>query len=254
MVAFDVETTGLDCKTDRIVELGYTIFENGVHKETNCFRLNPTIRIGAEASKINGITDKDVANCPTFKDKINEIKQIFSKDSVYMAFNAQFDIGFIKEEFKRCGEDIVFNSNEVIDPLKFYKNTVSNNKLTTLYKVFVGGELKKAHSASADTQAMLDVFFNMLEKFQIEPTHKTVASVCNPSADIKKSSSPCKSGHLIYDEKNNVIVKFGKHIDKLLIDAVKDDRYYNYVTTTDFPQDVKDLFKMAKEGKLSTAK
>ena len=67
IVFFDLETTGTNINTDRIVEICYLkVYPNG-NEETKTMRINPEMHIPEQSSTIHGIYDKDVADCPTFK-------------------------------------------------------------------------------------------------------------------------------------------------------------------------------------------
>ena len=67
IIFFDLETTGLDIAKDRIVELCYIRVEPNGNEEAKSMRINPEIHIPEEASKVHGIYDEDVKECPTFK-------------------------------------------------------------------------------------------------------------------------------------------------------------------------------------------
>ena len=68
IVFFDLETTGTNINSDRIVEICYLkVYPNG-NEESKTMRINPEMPIPAEASAVHGIYDADIADCPTFKD------------------------------------------------------------------------------------------------------------------------------------------------------------------------------------------
>ena len=73
IVFFDLETTGTNINTDRIVEICYLkVYPNG-NEETKTMRINPEMHIPEQSSAIHGIYDKDVADCPTFKGVAKDI-------------------------------------------------------------------------------------------------------------------------------------------------------------------------------------
>ena len=68
LVFFDLETTGINISTDRIVEISYLkVYPDG-REETKTMRINPGMPIPPEATAVHKITDADVAGCPTFKE------------------------------------------------------------------------------------------------------------------------------------------------------------------------------------------
>ena len=77
LVVFDLETTGLFPKRDRIIELGaIKVMPDGTEEE-RCWLLNPGIPIPPESTAVHGIADEDVKDCPTFADKADEIYAFF---------------------------------------------------------------------------------------------------------------------------------------------------------------------------------
>jgi DNA polymerase III subunit epsilon len=101
LVIFDLETTGLVLSMDKIIEVAYIkIMPNGRILKDNLF-LNPEMEISKEASEVHGITDADVANMPTFRDKAKEMWDVFN-DCYYGGFNVvNFDLPMLKREFIR---------------------------------------------------------------------------------------------------------------------------------------------------------
>ena len=77
IIFFDLETTGTNITTDRIVEISMIkIMPNGEEKERT-LRINPEMPIPAEATAVHHITDEDVANCRTFKEIAKDLAQSF---------------------------------------------------------------------------------------------------------------------------------------------------------------------------------
>ena len=77
LVFFDLETTGVNYSHDKIVELSYVkVMPNGKEQE-DTMRFNPGMHIPEQATAVHHITDADVANCPTFKERAKEIAKVF---------------------------------------------------------------------------------------------------------------------------------------------------------------------------------
>jgi DNA polymerase III epsilon subunit family exonuclease len=108
-VAFDVETTGLDSRSHRIVEIGAIRFGREGVFATFDQLVNPGFPMPPEASAINGITDAMVASCPPLGAALPRVIE-FLGDSILLAHNAQFDIGFLDAAFSRAGMARVRNS------------------------------------------------------------------------------------------------------------------------------------------------
>ena len=105
IVFLDLETTGTNVGADRIVEIGLLkIFPNG-SKDSRTYKVNPTIPIPEETSKIHGIYDKDVKDAPTFKDLSAELNTFLGGSDLGGYNSNKFDIPLLIEEFTRCNID-----------------------------------------------------------------------------------------------------------------------------------------------------
>ena len=109
-VVVDVETTGLDPKVDRIVSVAMIRASfgdlrknpNGLDGKTMDVVVNPQCRIPKEASRVHGMTNKDVAEKGSFSDVAQELRD-FIGDLPVIAHNVSFDKSFLSAEFKRAG-------------------------------------------------------------------------------------------------------------------------------------------------------
>ncbi|HEC72379.1 MAG: 3'-5' exonuclease [Candidatus Thorarchaeota archaeon] len=117
IASFDLETTGLDVKNDRIVEIGIVIFEEGIPVEKYCKLINPEDKkINPKATKVTGITNEMVKDKKTFAERVKKIRRLLFKDvDMWCAFNDQFDRSFLMNELKRA--DYKFKDIPCIDPL-----------------------------------------------------------------------------------------------------------------------------------------
>ena len=78
LVVFDIESTGINPRHDRIIELAAIRIEPDGTETSKCWLLNPGVKIPPETTAIHSITDDDVKDCPTFAEKIDEIEEFFS--------------------------------------------------------------------------------------------------------------------------------------------------------------------------------
>src|SRR5690606_36352932 len=103
---FDLEATGVNISTDRIVEIAILKVHPDQREELKSMRINPTIPIPKEVSLIHGIYDEDVKDAPTFKEVAKELHQ-FLAGADLAGFNVlKYDIPLLVEEFLKAG--IVF--------------------------------------------------------------------------------------------------------------------------------------------------
>jgi DNA polymerase-3 subunit epsilon len=115
IVFFDLETTGIDVTKDRIVEIAIIkVHPNGKEEEKN-LRINPTIPIPKDASKIHKIYDDDVKDAPSFKSVAKDIA-LFIEGCDLAGFNSnRFDIPLLAEEFLRAEVDIDLHKRRMVD-------------------------------------------------------------------------------------------------------------------------------------------
>src|SRR5690606_16725890 len=99
-VSIDTETTGRDAQADRIIEVGLVFFRGGEMTGEKGWLINPGCPIPEDASAVHGIFDGDVADKPRFQDVSSEILEALS-GHLPLAYNAEFDRGFLLEEFGR---------------------------------------------------------------------------------------------------------------------------------------------------------
>lgn len=117
-VAFDVETTGLKVRSDRVVEIGAVRFRNGrTLAETN-WLINPGVPIPEAAVRIHGITTEMVSNCPPFSAVYSNFAA-FVTGAVLMAHNARFDAGILSSEMRR--HNLPAPGNTILDTLPLFR-------------------------------------------------------------------------------------------------------------------------------------
>ena len=162
---FDLETTGTNVSSDRIVEIAITkVFPDGT-EEAKSRKLNPSIPIPIEASLVHGIYDDDVKDEPTFKQVAKGLFE-FMKDSDLGGFNSnKFDVPLLLEEFHRVSIDFDISNINLVDVQNIF-HQMEQRTLVAAYKFYCNKDLKDAHSAAADTEATYEVLQAMLEKYE----------------------------------------------------------------------------------------
>lgn len=161
-VVFDVETTGLSAVYDTIIELAAVKIRNGEIIDRFESFANPHHRLSATTINLTGITDDMVRNAP----EVSEVLQRFhewTEDSVLVAHNASFDMGFLNVGYKKIG--IGKAPNPVIDTLelgRFLYPDMKNHRLNTLAKKF-DIELTQHHRAIYDAEATGYLLLRMLK-------------------------------------------------------------------------------------------
>ena len=229
---FDVETTGLNIATDRIVEISILkIFPpDGNRKESKTILINPTIHIPAEVTKIHGISDSDVANAPTFKECAKELSDFFD-DSDLAGYNCNyFDIPLLMEEFLRVGIDLDMKDRKMVDVQGIFHKK-EERTLSAAYKFYCGKSLENAHSAEVDITATAEILEAQLEKY---PDLKNEVAYLH--GFTARSRRVDFAGKFVYNDKNIPVFNFGKHTGKPAEEVFrKEPQYYEWMMRGDFP-------------------
>src|SRR5574344_44104 len=162
IVFFDLETTGTNINSDRIVEICYLkVYPNG-NEESKSMRINPEMHIPEESSKIHGIYDNDITDCPTFKVVAKNIAKDFEGADIAGFNSNRFDVPVLAEEFLRAGKDINIQKRKFVDVQNIY-HKLEPRTLSAAYKFYCGKNLEDAHSAVGDTRATLEVLKAQLD-------------------------------------------------------------------------------------------
>ncbi|TDH37817.1 DNA polymerase III subunit epsilon [Pseudohoeflea suaedae] len=163
-IIFDTETTGLENKNDRIIEIGGVELENmfptgrSIH-----LYINPDGRdIHPDAQAVHGITAEFLADKPVFADVVQEIIDFFD-GAKYVAHNANFDMGFVNAEFARLGIPAV-DPARVIDTLAIARrrHPMGPNSLDALCRRYgIDNSHRTRHGALLDAELLADVYIEM---------------------------------------------------------------------------------------------
>ncbi|PJB16343.1 MAG: DNA polymerase III subunit epsilon [Flavobacteriales bacterium CG_4_9_14_3_um_filter_32_8] len=246
---FDLETTGLNIASDRIVEISIVkIFPNG-DKEIKTKRINPTIPISKESSSIHGIYDKDVKDKATFNDVAKELAEFIDGCDLAGYNSNKFDIPLLAEEFLRANIDFDVSKFKLIDVQNIF-HKMEQRTLVAAYKFYCNKDLDNAHSAEADTTATYEILEAQLEKYsdlKNETTFLSEFSQITKNVDLL--------GRIIYNNKNVETFNFGKHKGKTVIEVLeKEPGYYSWMMNGDFPLYTKKVLKEIKEKKITQTK
>ena len=167
LIVFDLESTGLDLVNDRIIQISYIkVYPDGREERENIF-INPGKPIPTEVTLLTGISDEDVANAPTFKQKAKELSEKFAGCD-FAGFNSnRFDVPMLAEEFLRAGVDFDFSKCRLIDAQNIYHKMERRN-LAAAYKFYCGRKMEddfEAHRADQDTEATWRVLQGELDMY-----------------------------------------------------------------------------------------
>ncbi|CAM1345722.1 exonuclease domain-containing protein [Tenacibaculum amylolyticum] len=242
IVFFDLETTGINIATDRIVEISILkVFPNGT-QESKTWLVNPEIEIPEHVTAVHGITNEKVVNEPTFKELASKVFELIG-DSDLAGFNSnRFDIPLLAEELLRAGIDFDMENRKAIDvQVIFHKK--EQRTLSAGYKFYCGKELEDAHSAEADTLATYEILKAQLDKY--EDIENSVEALSEYSAHTKRADF---AGFILFDDEKDEIFSFGKNKGKKVKQVLKENPgYYSWIQQADFPLYTKKVLKQIKE-------
>ena len=205
IVFFDLETTGVNIATDRIVEISYLkVYPNG-KEECKTLRINPGIPIPPESTAVHGISDADVANCPTFKEVAKTIAREIEGCDVAGYNSNRFDIPLLVEELLRAGVDIDLSKRKMIDVQTIF-HKMEQRTLSAAYKFYCDKDLNDAHTAEADTRATYEVLKSQLDRYENLPND--VAALAEFSTHNKNVDFACR---IVYNDKCEDVFNFVKY-------------------------------------------
>ena len=237
LVFFDLETTGINIATDRIVELCYIkVYPNG-NEESKSMRINPEMHIPEASSAIHGIYDEDVKDCPTFKQIARELANAIEGCDLAGFNSNRFDIPMLAEEFLRAEVDFDMTRRKFIDVQNIY-HKLERRTLSAAYKFYCGKDLENAHSALADTQATYEVLQAQLDKYPNE-----LQNDMQFLADFSRMSNNVDfAGRIVYNEQGVEVFNFGKYKGMPVTEVLqKDSGYYGWVMQGDFTRNTKQV-------------
>lgn len=203
----DLETTGFSAKTEKITEIGIMKVKNGeVIDEFSCF-VNPEKHIPQRVSEVTNITDDMVKDAKTIKDVFPDVLEFLgdSNNTVIVAHNANFDVGFLKQNAINLGYKFDYT---YLDTLSLAKDLFPNYKKYKLGKIAenLGIKVEVAHRALDDVDTTVKVFRVMMDMLK-DKGAKTVADIDQLAADEetkKEEYKKLKTYHAIILAKNYV--------------------------------------------------
>jgi len=244
IVFLDLETTGTDVANDRIVELAYleirphAVGELGFLKEE--YKINPGVPIPVSSTAIHGITDADVANCPTFQYISAEIHDVL-KGNVLCGHNINgFDIPMLANEFERAGS-VMPPYDCSVDTYEIFRSYF-NHSLEAAHRVYLGFEMEGNHRALADVYATANVFERMITLHKLNPNPSILgATPIDPTWIDRGGKFRWKDGEAVFT--------FGKVAGRSLRDVTKkDEGFLRWMLGKDFSDEVKDIVCDALKG------
>lgn len=265
---FDLETTGVNIATDKIVEIAILKVMPDGDEQVLTMRVNPARPIPAESSMFHGIYDEDVKDLPTF-DLVGQQIADFIGDADLAGYNSnKFDVPMLMEEFLRANITFSLDGRSFVDVQNIF-HQMEQRTLKAAYKFYCQEDLTNAHTAEADVRATYDVLKAQLDKYEgvsfEDKTGAVSTPVVNDVEALHQFTNLTKpvdfAGRLVYDQDGDPAINFGKHKGKKVLDVFDvEPSYYAWMQNGDFPlytkkvlQDLWNAHRQAKKEQKAIA-
>lgn len=243
---FDLETTGTNIATDRIIEISILKLYPDGRQERKTWLVNPTIPIPKESEAVHGISNEKVSQSPTFKEIAKEVHAMI-KDSDLAGYNSdRFDIPLLAEEMLRCGLDFDLGNRVTVDVQTIF-HKMEQRTLSAAYKFYCKKNLDDAHSAAADTEATYEVLKSQLERYP-----ELGSNVKSLSEFTSRKKMADFAGFIIFNSDGKEVFSFGKYKGREVATVLEQDPgYYGWLMNADFPLYTKKILTGIKLRRLT---
>ncbi len=242
---FDIESTGVNVRTDRIIDLAIVKVHTDGRRESVTFRVNPEMPIPPGASAVHGIYDKDVKDCPTFKQVAAKVAQVFEGCDLGGYNVVRYDIPLLIEEFKRASLPFDVEDRRVLDAQRIFHRREPRD-LSAALRFYCGEAHPGAHGALADVEATISVLEGQFARYEDLPKDvEALSAYCNPRDPTWADGT----GKLKWVA-GELTINFGQKQGAKIRDLVaKDPGYLRWMIGKDFPRDTTALVSDALKGK-----
>lgn len=245
LAIFDIESTGLNKKVDRIIDLAIVRIHPDGSQDEQTYRVNPEQPIPPDSTAVHGIRDEDVADAPTFRQVAPDVVALLEGCDL-SGFNVlRYDIPLLLEEFNRVGVPFSMEGRRILDAQRIFHRKEPRD-LTAALRYYCGKDHPDAHGAMADVVATVDVLRAQLARYEDLPQEMDeLDAYCNP----KDPTWVDESGKFKW-QAGEVVVNFGqKQGLKLRQLVLNEPGYLEWILKKDFPDDVKDLVRNAMNNR-----
>lgn len=277
LIIFDLETTGLDLATDRIIQISYIKVDPQGNEERKSLFVNPEKPIPPFVQELTHITDDMVKDAPTFKQIAKSLQETFAGCD-FAGFNSnRFDVPMLAEEFLRAGVDFDFQRCRLIDAQNIFHKMEPRN-LAAAYRFYTGNKMEdefQAHRADEDTEATYRVLQGQMDKYNPEnpaDPEKTLANDMDVLAEFSTMSNNVDfAGRIVWQEMKDgdgkplldshgkprlhEVFNFSKYKGWAVADVVhRDPGFCNWILSSDFPLNTKQVLTriQLREAKMNS--
>jgi DNA polymerase-3 subunit epsilon len=233
LAVLDLETTGTNLATDRIVEIAVVRINTDGSKTIKRKLIHPEMKIPEASSRVHGITDEMVKDAPPFRAVANEYKQFIEGCDLAGYNSNRFDWPLLMEEFLRAGLELDLSTQKMLDVQRIFHH-MEPRTLSAAYKFYCNKTLNDAHSAEVDADATWEILGAQVERYpQIGNSVDSIIQFLGdePIVDFAR--------RFIF-ENGKEVFNFGKHKGRPVADVLKQEpQYYDWMMKGDFPMHTK---------------
>jgi len=248
LAIIDLETTGVNLGTDRIVEIAIVKIMQDGKKLVKRKLINPEMSIPQASTDIHGITNEMVRDAPSFRQVGNELKQFLDNCDLAGYNSNRFDIPMLVEEFLRVGMEFEGKGRKLLDVQKIF-HMMEQRTLSAAYRFYCNKELEGAHGAEADASATWEVLEAQVVKYPQLGTNIETILKCIGEEQVVDFARR-------FTLENGVeVFNFGKHKGRSVAEILRaEPQYYDWMMKGDFPlhtkQKLTEIFNrtMLKKG------
>jgi len=243
LVVFDLETTGTDPATDRIVEIAGLRIETDGRREARTRRVNPERPIPPEATAIHGIADADVRDAPTFRQIARSLER-WLEGADLAGFNVvRFDLPLLEREMRDCGIDLGRAGRRILDAMTIFHRK-ERRDLTAAVRFYLGREHVGAHSAEADVAAAAAILEAQLARYDDLP--RGIGELATWIGAERGEGSE-RATKFTWREGEPVFA-FGRHLGRTVGEVARETPdYLRWLLQADFPPEAKRVVAEALE-------
>ena len=255
LLFFDIESTGLNIATDAIIELSFVKVLPGDEVRVKTWRVRPwdyaadcQRKINPSAQEVHGISDADLVGEKRFFELIDEVQDWLDGCDLAGFNSNKFDLPMLAEEMERVRKyrnkavRIDLHRMKMVDVQNIYHQLEPRN-LKAAYRFYCGKELENAHAAEADTMATYEVLKAQLDRYP-EQLKNDVSFLANFS---ERQKIVDYAGRLVYNDKKEVVINFGKHRGKTAREVYETEpSYFSWIENGEFTLDTKQQFIMLR--------
>jgi len=244
LVSLDIESTGPNPETDRVIELALVTLTPDGTRTTRRWYTHPGRPIPPSSTDVHGITDEMIAGAQPFEAYATEIAGALAGCDL-TGFNLRaFDLVILRREFERAGVAWPCDGAHVVDSFVIFRDREKRD-LAAAVRFYCGRTYQGAHVATNDAEAALDVLVGQIARYPDLPRELAALDLASGG---RQPDWATELGHLRWRDDGDLYVAFGRHDGARLIDM--DDGFLRWVLGKDFPADVKTLVQgVLYEGK-----